>query len=681
MSTKFLARLSKPLAGFAATLILAGLATSQVPRQPWDVGTNTGQAGQETAYLEDPGGGFCGVPVELGDYNNDGFVDYAVCPILADSGPLRTRSNAGEVVVFAGNGNIGGVIDMQNAPIDQPLAIIYGANANDLLGTEIYSADVTGDGIVDLIIGASGADPNGRNLSGAVYIVPGGATFGGVIDLLAPPPGVITFQGIGQFDRMGLWVEAGDVDGDGIADIIISADDGDGPAQAGPTDRGEVYIVYGGQALPPVIDMASPPVGMNFVTVYGVDGSDHLGVSMHSADLDADGFDEIILAAAINRAVAAQTGAAFAGADGPGNARNNCGETYVIWGQAGLPTVIDLSNVPTGVDVTTVIGADAGDVLGEELTSGDIDGDGFIDLVLGALTADGMNNSIPNAGDTVVVYGGPQLRNTTVDTQNTPAGTTTIYGEDISDILGDTLSCNDVNADGFDDLVIALPSADPNKPGIGVVNGAGEVIVLYGGPVRLPTTLTSNALTADYPHRRVWGEDAGDLCGYSMECGDFDSDGFADVFPNAMRGDGAGNTAPDAGEIHIVSGQRFSRGIATLGTEPKINSTIEFNMVGEPNETYFAAFSGAANPAQVAAGQVLFLANDFLFQLSLTSNLPFFVNLSGTLDANGQGQYGLFIPNLPSVAGLPLFTAFGTFNAMSGTILTIGASTRFTLEL
>ena len=87
------------------------------------------------------------------------------------------------------------------------------------------------------------------------------------------------------------------------------------------------------------------------VTIYGQDNNDQLGSAMHAVDLDGDGFQEIVVSAALNRAIAANTGNAIAGGNGPTNMRNNCGDTYIIFGGPSLPSSIKLQDIaePCGV--------------------------------------------------------------------------------------------------------------------------------------------------------------------------------------------------------------------------------------------------------------------------------------------------------------------------------------------
>jgi len=118
---------------------------------------------------------------------------------------------------------------------------INGIKANDRSGSSVSGAgDVNGDGLADLIIGAYRADPNG-NESGQSYVV-FGKTDSATVNLDNLGDGGFFINGIDGFDRSGVSVSgAGDVNGDGIADLIIGAPDGND----GGADAGEAYVIFG----------------------------------------------------------------------------------------------------------------------------------------------------------------------------------------------------------------------------------------------------------------------------------------------------------------------------------------------------------------------------------------------------------------------------------------------------
>src|SRR3954447_15249925 len=124
---------------------------------------------------------------------------------------------------------------------------LNGAAEGDFSGTSVSGAgDVNGDGLADLIVGAFGADPNG-DYSGQSYVVFGKAC-GTAVELsdIAAGQGGFALNGIGAGDLSGRSVsEAGDVDGDGSADLIVGAPTAD-PNGDG---SGQSYVVFGGDFL------------------------------------------------------------------------------------------------------------------------------------------------------------------------------------------------------------------------------------------------------------------------------------------------------------------------------------------------------------------------------------------------------------------------------------------------
>jgi hypothetical protein len=130
--------------------------------------------------------------------------------------------------------------------------VINGIDPGDSSGSSVAGAgDVNGDGFADILIGASGADPNGNSAAGETYVVFGKVTFTGSLDLstLDGTNGFV-INGVDPSDFSGSSVAgAGDVNGDGFADILIGAPRAD---PNGNFDAGKTYVVFG-------IEPPSPP--------------------------------------------------------------------------------------------------------------------------------------------------------------------------------------------------------------------------------------------------------------------------------------------------------------------------------------------------------------------------------------------------------------------------------------
>ena len=128
--------------------------------------------------------------------------------------------------------------------------------------------------------------------------------------------------------------------------------------------------------------------------LHGQDAIDFSGRSVSAAgDINGDGFDDLIIGAVQG--------------DGPGNTRYNAGDSYVVFGHAGsFAAEIDLAAVATGAGGFVIHGQDAADKSGFSVSSaGDVNGDGFDDLVIGAPDGDGPGNTRNDAGDSYVVFG------------------------------------------------------------------------------------------------------------------------------------------------------------------------------------------------------------------------------------------------------------------------------------
>jgi hypothetical protein len=373
--------------------------------------------------------------------------------------------------------------------------VIRGIDPDDLSGFSVSAAgDVNGDGIDDLIVGADLADVGGRPDAGESYVVFGTVEgFPAALELasLLPANGGdgstgFVLDGIDAGDDSGISVSgAGDVDGDGIDDLVIGAFSADPNGRA---YAGETYVVFGRDTaqsgnFPPVFPIASllPDGGgdgsAGFV-IEGIDRYDFSGSSVGIAgDINGDGIDDLIIGAFT--------------ADP--RRRPYAGESYVVFGR----DTAQAGNFPAVFPLATLLPANGGDgsmgfVLngiasldysGSEVSAaGDVNGDGIDDLIIGAF---GAGPSV--AGESYVVFGRNtarvgnfsavfELASLLPDAGGDGKRGFVLEGIDAGDHAGASVSfAGDVNGDGVDDIIIGAALAD-----IGRRRDAGESYVVFG---------------------------------------------------------------------------------------------------------------------------------------------------------------------------------------------------------
>jgi len=422
-----------------------------------------------------------------GDVNNDDYDDVIV-------GAYAYNNLVGRAYVYYGGS------EMDNTPD----VIFTGTEGNmDQLGRSVsYVSNANGDEYSDVLVGA-------RNYEwgiGRSYVYYGSASMDNVAD--------VTMTGEGTGNEFGWSVsDAGDVNNDGFDDIIVGADRYD-------SYRGRAYIYYGSFEMDSIAD----------VVLTGEEEGINFGYSVSSAgDLNNDGFDDVIVGAPLYDALTGRAyiyygettmddevdlimtgdseqnwfGVSVSEAGDVNNdgfddaiagafyAAGGVGKTYIYYGGNAMDNIADV----------TMTGEEANDNFGGQATlAGDVNNDGYDDIIVGAIGYDGYT------GRAYIFHGSVVMDN---------IADLTFTGEEAAGFFGRSVSsARDVNNDGFDDVIVAASE-------YGIFQG--RVYIYYGGDEM-----------DNIPDVIMEGENTHDKFGYSVsDAGDVNNDGFMDVIVGA----------------------------------------------------------------------------------------------------------------------------------------------------
>lgn len=340
------------------------------------------------------------------DFNGDGYTDLVVGAPSNDEGGL----SAGKVYLYLGGPSADLVADLH----------FIGAPSS-FFGQALGSAgDFNGDGYEDLLIGAPFYDIPASS-AGAAYLFYGGPSPDTVVDHI--------FTGQAASDFFGIAVAGiGDFNNDGFDDIAVGAYRAD---WASFTDAGKVYVYYGG---------TTPDFNADRILVGSADG-ERFGYALTAGDFTGDGSADIAV-----------------GAYSFDGLQLNQGRIYLYRGGSSPDTLSDY----------TITGDSAGYKYGWSLTSGDVNGDGHVDLIMGS---DGVSTSSYAHGRVLVFHGGPSF-DTTVDADFD-------LGRLQTDYLGFSIASGvDLAGDGGDEIVAGAPGNDD-----GGIDAGGAAVLT--GPAAL----------------------------------------------------------------------------------------------------------------------------------------------------------------------------------------------------
>ncbi len=229
-------------------------------------------------------------------------------------------------------------------------------------------------------------------------------------------------------------------------------------------------------------------------------------------------------------------------------------------GSAFHQAVHDLFQDPADL---TFQGPEAQDALASSIATGDFNGDGIQDLLMGTVFDDhGPANDRYAAGAAYVIFG-PLSAAGDVDLLSASPNLT-IFGADPGDGLGQAVAGGDFDGDGTDDILVVAHSADgpgtgecynPWGPwtGYGDRCEGGEAYVIYGSATLGGTIDLADPLDAG-DFATIYGAETGDVLGWSADVGDFDNNGRDDLLIGAYLGDSLANGRVNAGEVYVIRG-------------------------------------------------------------------------------------------------------------------------------
>jgi len=457
-----------------------------------------------------------------GDVNADGLSDIV---IGAPQRPAAFDRDPGEsYVVFGSEQGFGATLELANLDGSNGF-VIRGQDFGFMSrfggsGWSVADAgDINGDGIDDLIIGAPLAGGTGSS-----YVVFGSTTDFPAELSLGALDGTNGFRlvGIDPRDDSGWSVAgAGDVNSDGIEDLIIGA-----PFAANLA--GESFVVFGSASgFPASFGLA----GLDGSNGFRLDGTGRSGFSVAGAgDVNDDGIDDVIV----------------------GAPRENMasGNSYVVFGSStSFPASLSLATLD-GSNGFRLEGVDAGDESGFSVAgAGDVNGDLIDDLIIGASFANNFG------GESYVVFGSAFGFTESFDLARLD-GNNGFRLDGISRSGFSVAGAGDVNADGVDDIIIGAPDEDLES---------GNSYIVFGSLAESPSNLFIGNLDGANGFRAdgILGGSRGYTSGRSVSsAGDINGDGIDDILIGAPIADEA------AGESYVIFGKKFPEECVVIDAKP-----------------------------------------------------------------------------------------------------------------
>lgn len=368
----------------------------------------------------------------------------------------------------------------------------------DIRHSSLVVADVTGDGRLDVVAGARGADVGGVSNAGAVYVWAGSATPSGTPTATLTVPGAMAGDSLGELGLGGQGIQCADVTGDGTPDVIVGTREAD---RGTSTDAGAIYIWAGGAGLTGAVSPTATLAVTNPFTLDELGGWDGQGVVV--ADVTGEGIPDIL-----------------------------AGRVFQLHYWRGGPGLV--GNVGPSANLTGS-GLGVGSTSGQTIEVADVTGDGILDVLAGD----------PGAGTGGRVYvwpGGPSFGTSAAKALSVPSA---VANDHLGTGGGQGIQFADVTGDATLDIIVAAEDAD-----VGGVQDTGAIYVWAGGSGLLASTGPTASLTV--PGAVAFDGLVGTGWGRSLHWADVTGDGTPDVIGVAATADVGG--VADVGAVYVWAG-------------------------------------------------------------------------------------------------------------------------------
>ena len=449
----------------------------------------------------------------------------------------------------------GTIIDLAQVPAD---VTILPEAENGHFGVSAVALDFNDDGFTDFAFGANRASaptrifPGGfiqdRRQAGKVYLFYGRPTMPALIDLRAENAD-ITFYNASRQTYLGTALTKGDVNGDGIDDLIM----GTSQTKAGiGYGAASVYVIYGRSgpdAIPSgkILDFQLPDgesADVRIANITNFEGQG-MGTYLASGDIDGDGYDDVLMTA-------------------PGATISRAwGVIYTVFGSSSLPSVITVNESSSSWQLRFTGIPFANQAFGRGIHSADINEDGIDDLVIGDPTHASAHGTF-TLGSAFVIYGRPEFSTTYLN------GTYSLNSH-LPDLtfswVGQSVAFGDINDDGHLDLLFAKRNNS---------KGSFGIFVKYGGPFLTQTNYLFNSSQPNYTRPDLWLTGVGSR----VAAADVNGDGVDDILASDNNQVVVAFSDPDFPPNHVIS-YPGAVDIQILGDEPSSKgSTIGSSLMG-----------------------------------------------------------------------------------------------------